>query len=124
MNSTKFVKSFGYAIQGILYSAHERNMRIHLVTALLVMMLAFLFHVSVMEWAILLFCIGLVLICELFNTALEDIGDIIVEQNKDLYHRMGPAKDVSAGAVLIAAFISFFIGLIIFLPHIWQLLSH
>ena len=67
----------------------------------------------------MLFAIALVIVSEMLNTAIEFTLDSIFH-NK--YSRMvGMAKDISAGAVMFASFISVFIGLILFGKHLFNL---
>ncbi len=70
------------------------------------------------EWAILILTIGLVISCELINTAIEAVVDLITEE----YHPLAKvAKDTSASAVFIFAIVAVVVGLIIFLPKIIML---
>jgi diacylglycerol kinase len=93
----------------------ERNFKVHLCLAVIVLLLAFFLNVSLTEWCILLICMGLVLGMEMMNTAIEQLSDKIDAG----YDRIiGVVKDISAGAVLITAFISALCGGIIFLPKI------
>lgn len=74
--------------------------------------------ISRYEWLAVLLISALVFTAEGLNTALEILGDEIAEGKwKNL---VGRAKDVSAGAVLIAALFAVIVGLVIFVPHILQ----
>ena len=78
--------------------------------------LGFILHISNIEWVLVIFAIGLVLIAEAFNTAIE----IDINLTSPEYHPYArDTKDVAAGAVLLACFIAAIVGLIIFLPKIW-----
>lgn len=91
----------------------EFNLRFHFIATIFVIILGFLCKIDKYEWFICLILIGIVISSELFNTAIEKTIDIIsLEYNKKAKF----VKDVSSGAVLILAFISFLIGLIIFIP--------
>lgn len=106
--------SFGYAFAGIgTCIRNERNIRIHLSVAALVVVCGFFFHISAMEWCICLTLFGLVLALELVNTAIEAAVDLVTEERKPLAKT---AKDTAAGAVLVAAIMAAAAGLIIFLP--------
>ena len=113
------LKSLSFAWQGVLHTIrNQRNMRIHLVVAFIVLFAGWWFHCSRMEWCILLFCIGVVLSAEMLNSAIEDLTDhVSPEWNKHI----GAIKDMAAAAVLILAMISFAAGLIIFVPKIFHL---
>ena len=112
----KFFLSFKYPIKGLKYAyRNEQNLAVDVGIALLVVIAGFIFRVSVSEWAILLLTIGLVISCELVNTAIEAVVDLITEE----YHPLAKvAKDTSAAAVFIFAIISVIVGLIIFLPKL------
>jgi len=90
----------------------EINIRVHVVVATLVLLLAAYLRFSAIEFCIVLFAIALVICCEMLNTAIEFALDSIYH-NK--YSRMvGMAKDISAGAVMFATIISVFIGVILY----------
>jgi len=112
----RFIMSFGYAIRGIVSIVIEqRNFRIHLFTAVIVVTAGFLCGLSLNEWCIIVFAIGLVLAMEAFNTVAEKLVDFISPE----YHPMaGTIKDIAAGGVLITAIAALTAGLIIFIPKI------
>jgi len=89
------------------------NFRIHLVAILMVVLAGWYFHLSANEWLWIIFTIGLVLVTELLNTAIEILVDLV---SPDFNIQAGRVKDVAAGAVVIAAIISVVIGSIIFIP--------
>ncbi len=112
-------ESFKHAFTGVkTAAAEERNMRIHLLVTLVVLIAAKVFSVTKTEWLILLVCIFIVIILEMVNTAIERAVDAITT---DFSPEAKKAKDVAAGAVLIASFMSFVIGLIIFLPYVFAI---
>lgn len=115
----KFINSFKYPISGLRYAyKNEQNLEVDIGIAVLVVILGFLFKISVSEWAILTITVGLVISFELINTALEAVVDLIT----DKYHPLAKvAKDTSAAAVLILAIVSIIEGLIIFVPKIISL---
>lgn len=107
-------KSFGYAFEGIFTCIRkERNMKIHCVMTLLVILAGLFFHISAAEWCICLTLFGLVMALELVNTAVEAVVDLVTSERRPLAKI---AKDTAAGAVLIAAIMAAIAGLIIFLP--------
>lgn len=90
----------------------ELNIRIHVAIATLVIFLALFLKFSALEFCILLFVIGLVIVAEMLNTAIEFTLDSIYHNR---YSRMvGMAKDISAGAVMFATIISILVGVILF----------
>ena len=112
----KILKSFKYAIEGIISSfKSEKNMKIHVMMVLLVTLSGFLLKISKYEWFICIILFGLVISAELFNTAIETVVDMVCP-NKNEKAKL--AKDVSAGAVLIVAISAAIIGCIIFIPKI------
>ena len=109
MNS--FLKSFSFALNGIKISLRQRNMKIHVACALLVIALGFYFKITIVDWCILLLCIGVVIALEIINTAIEQVVDLVSPNYNEL---AGKIKDLAAGAVLVVAIISAIIGCVIF----------
>lgn len=114
--SGSFVKSFRYALKGIVYAfVTERHMMIHSLMAIIVIFCGYYFHVNKFEWLILLLVIAMVLTLEMVNTAIEKVVDLVTDD----YHVLAKyAKDVAAGAVLLASLFAIVIGCIIFIPYI------
>ena len=112
----KLSKSFRYAFEGIFTCIrHERNMKIHCVMAVLVVIGGFVLHISQIEWFICLILFGLVMSLEMVNMAIEATVDLVTQERKPLAKK---AKDVAAGAVLISAIMAAIIGCIIFIPKL------
>ncbi|MGI6341560.1 MAG: diacylglycerol kinase family protein [Bacteroidales bacterium] len=113
---SSFLGSFKFALNGILllFKQH-RNFKIQFAIGVLTVVGAFIFKISVYQWIAVLLCIGLVLSLEAINTVLEIVMDKIQPEYCDT---IKTAKDIAAGAVLIAAVISAIIGLVIFVPYI------
>jgi diacylglycerol kinase len=88
---------------------------VHFFFAALVLAAAAIFKCDLLEWCVLIGCIGLVLTTELFNSALETLFRGLDEATRD---RVWPALDVAAGAVLMASLTAAVIGSIIFLRHL------
>ncbi len=111
-----FLKGFLYAFNGlVVFFRHERNGRIQLVLAILVVLLGLLFSVTMLEWISLLVCIASVLSLEMINSAIEKLCNLVHPK----YHpAVKVIKDISAAAVLWFSVISTIIGIIIFLPKI------
>lgn len=90
-------------------------MRLHIIAALVVVALGFAFDVTKTEWGLLIGCMGLVITAEIMNTAIETVVNLVSPH----YHQLaGKAKDLAAGAVLVAAITAAIIGTIIFLPYL------
>ena len=113
--------SFSYAFQGIFTCVRkERNMKIHCVAMVCVVIAGFVFHITPVEWCICLTLFGLVMALEMVNTAVEAVVDLVTEERKPLAKL---AKDAAAGAVLIAAIMAAIAGMIIFIPKLLESLS-
>ena len=110
------IKSFGYAIEGIgQFLRSQHNAWIHLFAAVIVIALGIILKVNANEWCWLILAIAIVIITEMLNTAIEFLTDIF---SPEIHPVAKKVKDVSAGAVLIAALVSVIIGVIVFLPKI------
>jgi diacylglycerol kinase len=117
----RFLKSFLFALNGLSEAIrHEKNFRIQFVIALLVIGAGFFFSVSAMEWMSILICIAMVLSFEIMNSAIEKLCDFVCPSINPAIKKI---KDLSAGAVLLSAIISFIVGCIIFIPKIIMLLQ-
>ena len=113
---TNFFDSMNHAIDGIGYTVErEKNFKIEIVIAMLVLIAGFYFKVTKTEWLILLLTIAGVLALELVNTSIERCVDLVTKDYKELAKN---AKDIAAGAVLIMSIFAFCVGIIIFLPKI------
>ena len=112
----KFINSFSYPIKGLRYAyRNEQNLAVDLGVAAIVIIFGIILKVSLIEWAVLFLTMGLVIACELINTAIEATVDLITED----YHPLAKvAKDTSAAAVFIFAIVAVLVGMIIFLPKI------
>jgi diacylglycerol kinase (ATP) len=96
-----FIGSLNCAIEGILWAVKtQRHMLFHLVVAILVLVGALILRLTLYEFALLALAITLVLFAELVNTAIEVVVDLASPDFHPLAQR---AKDVAAGAVLLAS---------------------
>lgn len=118
MRLKKMVDSFNNAIDGVIYTVRtQRNMKIHMVVSVLVLIGCLFFDVSKIEFLILAITISMVISAELFNTAIESV----VDMNTNYYHPLAKiAKNVAAGAVIITAINAVVVGYVIF----WDKLSN
>lgn len=116
MRSGSLLWSFNYAIAGIVYALRtQRNMRLHALAAAVVLAVALLLGIARWEMVALLFAITLVFIAELVNTAIESAVDVSTER----YDPMARiAKDVAAGAVLVASLNAVAVGYLIFFNRV------
>jgi diacylglycerol kinase (ATP) len=116
----KFIRSVGYALKGLRYAfTTQLNFRIQVTAALIAIALGFLLNISTQEWHWISLCIALVLVMELFNTAIEALVDLISPEYNKL---AGHIKDISAAGVLVMAIFTLVTGVMIFLPKLLLLL--
>ena len=112
----RLCQRFGWAWRGVVVLFQtQANARIHAVVALAVVVAGFAFHISAGEWCAVIGAIALVFVAEAINTAIEAVVDLASPEVHPLAAR---AKDIAAGAVLIAAVGSVIIGLLVFGPHL------
>jgi len=118
----KLLRSFSYAFDGLRYSfATQLNMRIHMTAAALVSVLTLLLPLSTAEILFVTAAVCAVIICELANTALETVVDMVSPTPNPLAKI---AKDIAAAAVMVSAFFAVIIGAVIFLPLLIRLFSN
>ena len=103
---------FKYAAEGVVHVFRtQRHMKFHFLIMALVLLLSLVWNLKVWQILALLFSISLVLVAEMFNTAVEAIVDLVTQS----YHPLAKfAKDIAAGAVLIAAINSLAVGFLLF----------
>lgn len=110
-------KSFGYAIEGTIYSYRKgTHFKMHVAAAIVVILMGFFYSISTTEWLVLILTISSVISAETMNTAVEEACDVLHPE-----HHPGAklAKHCAAGAVLILSITAILIGLIIFIPKIF-----
>ena len=110
------IKSFGYAIEGIIYSYKKRtHFKIHIIFAIIVIVLGLIYKLSVNEWLVIILVSSAVISAEAINTAIEEACDVLHPE-----HHPGAklAKHCAAGGVLILSVAAVLIGLLIFIPKI------
>ncbi len=111
-------KSFRYAFEGLFRTIREeRNMQIHCLAAVLVVIFGTVLHISREEWFVCLILFGLVMGLECVNTAVEAVVDLVTTERRPLAKK---AKDAAAGAVLAAAIFAAVIGIWIFVPKLLE----
>ena len=113
--------SFKYAFQGVVQSYRgEQNLKIHTFIAILVLVFGFFLRISYTEWLVCFVLIGLVLMAEFFNTAIEYVVDLA---SPSLHPLAKAAKDTASAGVLMMAIISACIGLVIFIPKLIEFIG-
>ena len=110
-------QSFRNAFSGWWFVVRtQRNAWIHAVFSVTTLVVCFWLRLSTIEWALIIIAIALVWTAEFLNTALEAVVDLA---SPEQHHLAKVGKDVSAAAVLIAAFSALLIGLLIIGPPLW-----
>ncbi len=108
------LRSLKFALKGTwLLITTEHSIMVQIAIALLVTVLGFFMHLSTMEWMLQSLAIGMVLVAESLNTAIEKLCDFF---HPKYDKKIGFIKDISAGASAFAAIIAIIIGLLIYLP--------
>ncbi|WP_456463528.1 diacylglycerol kinase family protein [Lutibacter sp.] len=108
------LKSVKYAARGFwILITSENSIIAQVIIAIIMTIIGFLMHISATEWMFQLVAIGLVLVAESLNTAIEKIADFI---HPEYHKQIGRVKDISAGAAFFAAIFAIIIGLIIYIP--------
>lgn len=113
------LKSFVYAFNGLKVFVTGANAQLLLMAAIVVMILGLVLGLSQMEWIAVIGAIGLVVMAELFNTAIEVLVDLISPQFDE---KAGRTKDIAAAATLVCVITAACVGFIVFIPKIVGLL--
>lgn len=116
MGKNRLIDSFNHAIEGLIYVLRsQRNMRLHFLFAVLILLFGIYLNLSGIELLILLIAITFVLCAEMFNTAIEfTVG--LINNNVNPLARI--IKDIGAGAVLLSAMNALVAGYVIFSRHL------
>ena len=116
-----YAKSIEYANKGLRIAVKsQRNFRFQLCFSILVVLMAVFLKFSLIEMCLIVFAIGFVLVAELFNSVIEFALDALYRNKKNTL--VGMAKDMSAGAVLVATCCAVIIGAILFSNKLFDLL--
>lgn len=116
MRNRNLLESFNCAFEGIIHTFRtQRNMRLHFLAAFFILLISLWIPLTKVEVLLLFITIALVLLAEMFNTAIETTIDMITEE----YHPLAAvAKNAAAGAVLIAAVNAMVVGYLVFFPKL------
>mgnify|MGYP001560256548 FL=1 len=115
------LRSFGHAFRGLkVLLQTQHNARIHALATVLVVAAGALFGISPAEWALIVLAIVCVWATEALNTSIEFLVDLA---SPELHPLAAKAKDVAAGAVLVAAIGSLIVGVLVFGPYVLKLLG-
>jgi len=113
---------FKYAVEGVVHVFRtQRHMKFHFLTMVLVLVVSLVAHLKREEILVVMFTITVVLMAEMFNTAVEAVVDLVTQS----YHPLAKfAKDIAAGAVLIATLNAIVVGFLLFFGgNRWEMLS-
>ncbi len=107
---------FGDAFRGLKLGVRgHSSFSVHFFCTTLVLAAAVVLKCTLVEWCVLLGCIGMVLTAELFNSAIETLFRGLSE---DVKERSWRSLDVAAGAVLLAGITAAVIGCLVFVPKV------
>lgn len=110
------IRSLKFAFKGLwILVTSEDSIKAQLFFAAIATVLGFYFDISAMEWAVQFLAIGLVLVAEGANSAIEEVADFI---HPEFHEKIGLIKDIAAGIPTFAALISLVIAGIIYVPKI------
>lgn len=113
------IRSVRFSVRGIwLLLKTERSIKVQVFIAIIITIIGYFSDLSLLEWMIQFMAIGLVLVAEALNTAIEKISDFIQPLHDK---KIESIKDIGAGAAGIAAIISLIVGGLIYLPRIQSL---
>ncbi|MFA6427638.1 MAG: diacylglycerol kinase [Candidatus Magasanikbacteria bacterium] len=119
MKLQRLAQSFKDAWKGVSYTyQYEQNFRIQVFVSIIVLLAAELFNLAVSEKIVVLMLVLLVIILELINTAVEKFLDLI-KPRFDM--QVEVVKNIMAAAVFVASFVAVVVGLVVFTPHIVEL---
>ena len=114
-SKSTFLRSFGYAFEGVKVALKGRNFKIIVSLGILAAVGAFFLKFSASEWVLLVLTIDIVITSELLNTSIEAVVDLVSPEIRD---KAKIAKDVSVAAVLISSIFAVFMGALLFLPKL------
>ena len=115
----RYIKSFLHAVEGISYAVkYEHNMIIIIIMAIFAIALGLILNISNYEWLFVILIIGLIAACEMINTAIEAVIDLI---SPDINPLAKIAKDSASSATLLLCITALTGGLLIYIPKIIEM---
>ena len=113
-----FRKSFLFAIQGFRTAVvTERNIKVMLAVGALAVVAGLVLQIDLLSWAIILLCCAVVIMAELFNTAIETVVDLV---SPEFHPLAGRAKDIAAAAVWFLSFVVAIVGVLVYANAIFS----
>ncbi len=117
----RLLSSFKTAFEGLFFVFKtEPNFRLQIIFGFTAIFLSYIFELRRSEWIIIILLISMVLMMEIFNTALEQFTDLLKPR---LHHYVKAVKDVMAAAVFVTSLGALIIGIIIFWPHVVNVIN-
>ncbi len=115
---SRLLKSFRYAFRGLIkVLREEQNLRVQSFVALIAVFIGVFYHLVLWEWCIILIMIMIVFLMEIVNSAVERVTDVLKPRINTYVKEI---KDIMAAAVMLASFFAVIVGLIIFIPHVFN----
>ena len=119
--NTSWSKKFTVAFSGVMKGvAGQSSFYVHIPMAAAVLVVAMTLGLDVWRWAILLLCIAIVVVCELFNSSLERMAHAITSEYNE---NVGDALDIASGAVLVASIFAASIGVVVLLQPLLKFIA-
>lgn len=120
-NKRKFTSSVRDCINGFKFiNINEDNFKREIFLGIIALLISYILKISKFEFIIIIIMIGLVLTCEVINTAIERLVDLVSPSYNKL---AGEVKDIMAFSVFLMCIISLIVGVIIFVPKIIVLIG-
>ena len=120
-NKRKFTSSVRDCINGFKFiNINEDNFKREILLGIIALLISYILKISKLEFIIIIIMIGLVLTCEVINTAIERLVDLVSPSYNKL---AGDVKDIMAFSVFLMCIISLIVGVIIFVPKIIVLIG-
>ena len=118
MKNRNLSDSFRNAFRGIFQAFKtERNVKLHVLATVIAITLAYILEFSSTDYVLLILTITMVIVTELLNTAIEYTVDLVCGSK---YNDLAKyAKDIAAGATLVAAIGAVIVGCILYIPKIF-----
>lgn len=111
----RLLRSFKFSMQGLAYSyKNEQSMWIHAIATVLTVILGLVFNLKITEWALIFIALGITLACELINTSIEAVVDMVT---LEIHPLAKIAKDCGSAATFVLTLVSFVIILLVFVPY-------
>lgn len=112
-----FVRSFRYALEGFVTAVTtERNIKVMLAAGACAVVAGLVVGLDLLSWAVVILCCGVVIMAELFNTAVETVVDLV---SPEFHPLAGRAKDIAAAAVWVLSTLVAVVGILVFVNAIF-----